>query len=174
MINNNVIAPSVILREIKMYLALKASYIPIFWSSRKELRKETELLQKKKKKKKNRQKKRKKSTSHFLSWLCKFTFLGKSNKELSAFKGCKTKHFHGKKVRPSTRNQFDMYSFVSQSWCAFWQKNDMLLKWSIVKCTSEPKPQKKHIISRTHRSYVIFKSSFYVILWYAFMNRLTA
>ena len=22
----------------------------------------------------------------------------------------------------------DMYSFVIQSWCAFWQKNDMLLK----------------------------------------------
>ena len=39
-----------------------------------------------------------------------------------------------------TRNQFDMYSFVSQSWCAFWQKNDMLFKWSIVKSTSEPKP----------------------------------
>ena len=42
-----------------------------------------------------------------------------------------------------TRNQFDMYSFVSQSWCAFWHKNDMLLKWSIVKSTSEPKPQRK-------------------------------
>ena len=42
-----------------------------------------------------------------------------------------------------TRNQFDMYSFVSQSWCAVWQKNDMLLKWSIVKSTSEPKPQRK-------------------------------
>ena len=42
-----------------------------------------------------------------------------------------------------TRNQFDMYSFVGQSWCAFWQKNDMLLKWSIVKSTSEPKPQRK-------------------------------
>ena len=42
-----------------------------------------------------------------------------------------------------TRNQFDMYSFVSQSWCAFWQKNDMLLKWSIVKSTSDPKPQRK-------------------------------
>ena len=42
-----------------------------------------------------------------------------------------------------TRNQFDMYSFVSQSWCAFWQKNDMLLKWSILKSTSEPKPQRK-------------------------------
>ena len=44
---------------------------------------------------------------------------------------------------PFTRNQFDMYSFVSQSWCAYWQKNDMLLKWSIVKSTSEPKPQRK-------------------------------
>ena len=43
----------------------------------------------------------------------------------------------------TTRNQFDMYSFVSQSWCAFWQKNDMLLKWSIVKSTTEPKPQRK-------------------------------
>ena len=43
----------------------------------------------------------------------------------------------------NTRNQFDMYSFVSQSWCAFWQKNDMLLKWSILKSTSEPKPQRK-------------------------------
>ena len=42
-----------------------------------------------------------------------------------------------------TRNQFDMYSFVSQSWCAFWQKNDMLLKWSIVKSISEPKSQRK-------------------------------
>ena len=41
------------------------------------------------------------------------------------------------------RNQFDMYCFVSQSWCAFWQKNDVLLKWSIVKSTSEPKPQRK-------------------------------
>ena len=42
-----------------------------------------------------------------------------------------------------TRNQFDMYFFVCQSWCAFWQKNDMLLKWSIIKSTSEPKPQRK-------------------------------
>ena len=42
-----------------------------------------------------------------------------------------------------TRNQFDMYSFVSQSWCAFWQKNDMLLKWFILKSTPEPKPQMK-------------------------------
>ena len=42
-----------------------------------------------------------------------------------------------------TRNQFDMYSFVSQSWCAFWQKNDMLLKWSILKSTSESKSQRK-------------------------------
>ena len=31
----------------------------------------------------------------------------------------------------------------------------------------------KHIISRTQRFYVIFKSSLYRILWYAFMNRLT-
>ena len=31
----------------------------------------------------------------------------------------------------------------------------------------------KHIISRIQRFYVIFKSSLYVILWYAFMNRLT-
>ena len=23
-----------------------------------------------------------------------------------------------------TKNQFDMYSFVSELWCAFWQKND--------------------------------------------------
>ena len=29
------------------------------------------------------------------------------------------------------------------SWYAFWQKNDMLLKWSIVKSTSELKPQRK-------------------------------
>ena len=42
-----------------------------------------------------------------------------------------------------TINQFDMYSFISQSWCAFWQKNDMLLKWCIVKSTSEPKPHRK-------------------------------
>ena len=42
-----------------------------------------------------------------------------------------------------TRNQFDLYSFVNQSWCAFWEKNDMLLKWSIVKNTSAPKPQRK-------------------------------
>ena len=42
-----------------------------------------------------------------------------------------------------TRNQFDMYSIVSQSWCAFWQKNDMLLKWSILKSSSVPKPQRK-------------------------------
>ena len=75
-------------------------------------------------------------------------------------------------ISTNTRNQFDMYSFVSQSWCAFWQKNDMLLKWSIVKQTSEPKPQRRHIISRTHRFYVVFKSSLYVILWYAFINRL--
>ena len=46
-------------------------------------------------------------------------------------------------VSYSTRNQFDMYSFVSQSWCAFWQKNDVLLKWSILKSTSESKPQRK-------------------------------
>ena len=51
----------------------------------------------------------------------------------------KTRYFD----RKNTRNQFDMYSFVSQSWCVFWQKNDMLLKWSIVKSTSEPKPQRK-------------------------------
>ena len=42
-----------------------------------------------------------------------------------------------------TKNQYDMYSFVSMSWCAFLQKNDMLLKWSIVKSTSEAKPQRK-------------------------------
>ena len=72
-----------------------------------------------------------------------------------------------------TRNQFDMYSFVSQSWCAFWQKDDMLLKWSILKSTSEPNHKGMHIISRTQRFYVNFKSSLYLILWYAFMNRLT-
>ena len=38
---------------------------------------------------------------------------------------------------------FGMYSFVSQWWCAFWQKNDIILKWSIVKSTSEPKQQRK-------------------------------
>ena len=42
-----------------------------------------------------------------------------------------------------TRNQFNMYSFVSQSWCAFWQKNDMLLTWFILKSTSKTKPQRK-------------------------------
>ena len=52
-------------------------------------------------------------------------------------------HVHSKLGSSFTRNQFDMYSFVSQSWCAFWQKNDMLLKWSIVKSTSESKPQRK-------------------------------
>ena len=46
-------------------------------------------------------------------------------------------------IKSYTRNQFDMYSFVSKSWCAFWEKNDMLLKWSIVKSTSESKPQRK-------------------------------
>ena len=35
------------------------------------------------------------------------------------------------------------------------------------------KKKKKHIIPRTQRFYVIFKSSFYVILWYAIMNMLT-
>ena len=33
--------------------------------------------------------------------------------------------------------------------------------------------KEKHIITRTQRFYVIFKSSLYLILWYAFMNRLT-
>ena len=41
-------------------------------------------------------------------------------------------------------NKIDMYSFVSQSWCAFWQKTDMLLKMVYCKkSTSEPKPQRK-------------------------------
>ena len=35
-------------------------------------------------------------------------------------------------------------------------------------------PKEKHIMSKTQRFYVIFKSSLYVILWYAVMNRLTA
>ena len=72
-----------------------------------------------------------------------------------------------------TRNQFDMYSFVSQSWCAFWQKNDMLLKWSIVKSTSEPNPQRKAYHLKDTSLLCDFKSSLYVILWYAFMKRLT-
>ena len=33
--------------------------------------------------------------------------------------------------------------------------------------------KEKHIISRTHRFYVFLKSSLFVILWYAFMNRWT-
>ena len=73
----------------------------------------------------------------------------------------------------ATRNQFDMYSFVSQSWCAFWQKNDMLLKWSIVKSTSEPKPQRKAYHLKDTSLLCNFKSSLYVILWYAFINWLT-
>ena len=64
-------------------------------------------------------------------------------------------------------------SFVSQSWCAFWQQNDMLLMWSIVKGHQSQNRKEKHIMSRTHRFYVIFKSSLYVILWYAFINKLT-
>ena len=54
----------------------------------------------------------------------------------------------------------------------FWQKNDMLLKWTIVKSTAEPKPREACHLKDTWL-YVIFKSSLYVLLWYAFMNRLT-
>ena len=71
-----------------------------------------------------------------------------------------------------TRKKFDMYSFVSHSWYAFLQKNDVFLKWSTVKSTSEPNHKEKHIIPRPQSFYLIFKSSLYVILWYAFMNRL--
>ena len=43
----------------------------------------------------------------------------------------------------------------------------------LLKAHQSQNHKEKHIISRTHRFYVIFKSSLYVILWYAFMNRLT-
>ena len=64
--------------------------------------------------------------------------------------------FRPQQIATYTRNQFDMYSFVSQSWCAFWQKNDMLLKWSIVKSTSEPKTTKKSISSQGHIAFMWF------------------
>ena len=50
-----------------------------------------------------------------------------------------------------TRNQFDMYSFVSYSWCVFWQTNGMLLKWSIFKKKHvRVKTTKKSISSKGH------------------------
>ena len=41
-----------------------------------------------------------------------------------------------------TIKQNDMFSFVSQRWCAFWQKIDMLLKWSIINNISSPNYKK--------------------------------
>ena len=75
-------------------------------------------------------------TSYVLYWM--IVVMGKSLCVALCVKGLQLSSF-----LPDTRNQFDMYSFVSQSWYAFWQKNDMLLKWSISKSTSEPKPQRK-------------------------------
>ena len=76
--------------------------------------------------------------------ICKNIILPfKSNTKVKIIIGRVTEILGYWSVELYTRNKFDMYSFVSQSWCAFWQKNDMLLKWSIVKSTSEPKPQRK-------------------------------
>ena len=50
-----------------------------------------------------------------------------------------------------TKNQFDIYSFVSQTvMMCIWQKNDMFLKWYIVKSTPEPKlPRKAYHLKDT-------------------------
>ena len=55
--------------------------------------------------------------------------------------------------------------YFDKKWYASW----------VVYCKKHvrAKPQEKHIISRTQGFYVIFKSPLFVILWYAFMNRLT-
>ena len=66
------------------------------------------------------------------------------------------KKSHEVSARKNTRNQFDMYSFVSLSWCAFWQKNDMLLKWSILKKHIRAKTTKENISSQGHSAFMWF------------------
>ena len=68
-----------------------------------------------------------------------------------------------------TVKQNDMFSFDSQQWCAFWQKIDMLLKWSI----QSPNHKEKHIISRIQFFYMSFESLLFVIRLCTLMNRLT-
>ena len=56
----------------------------------------------------------------------------------------RTAFYWPQRIKPFlTRYPIDVYSFVSQSWCAFWQKNDTPFKWFIVKSTPEPTPQRK-------------------------------